>query len=237
MPDLPTRLRAESHSDGYSYLLSLPNEEADDAATRWPLILFLHGIRERGTDVWEVTRQGLPKLLHGQPDLTTDIERDIGAEVAAKFIVIAPQCARDEVWDTAALLALLDNAGREFRIDARRMYATGLSMGGFGTWALGMRHPLRLAAIVPVCGGGRIADIATALRGNPDTLRTLGVWAFHGAKDRTVPLDESERMIDALKSAGVAEVKFTVYPEAQHDSWSAAYSTRELYAWLLTHTR
>ena len=99
------------------------------------------------------------------------------------------------------------------------------------------RQPGRFAAIAPICGGGSIADITTALRTDPKALQRLPVWAFHGAKDRVVPPGESERLVNALKAAGLAEVRFTLYPEAEHDSWSATYANRELYAWLLAHTR
>jgi predicted peptidase len=235
MPDSPTRLRSVTHPAGYSYLLSLPPGRDAGAAGRWPLLLFLHGIGERGTDVWHVALQGLPKLLHGQPGLTA-AEQEIGREVAAQFIVVAPQCPPDEVWDSTALLALLDEVDREFQPDPARIYVTGLSLGGYGTWRLGLRQPGRFAAIAPICGGGSIADITTALRTDPAALQRLPVWAFHGAKDRVVPPGESERMVKALQAAGLAEVKFTLYPEAEHDSWSATYANRELYAWLLAHT-
>jgi predicted peptidase len=186
--------------------------------------------------VWDVARRGLPRLLHGPPGLTA-AEQAVGRDVAARFIVVAPQCPRDEVWDSRGLLALLDEVEREFHPDAARVFVTGLSMGGFGTWTLGMRHPGRIAAIAPICGGGRIADVTTALRTDPAALQGLAVWAFHGAQDRVVPLAESERMIMALKAAHVARVKLTVYPEAQHDAWTETYANPELYAWLLAHRR
>jgi predicted peptidase len=230
-----SRLRGVNRPAGYSYLLSLPPGPDAGAAGRRPLLLFLHGIGERGTEVWRVALQGLPKLLHGQPGLTA-AEQQIGREVAAQFIVVAPQCPRDEVWDSTALLALLDEADREFQPDPARIYVTGLSLGGYGTWRLGMRQPGRFAAIAPICGGGSIADITTALRTDPVALQRLPVWAFHGAKDRVVPPGESARMVAALKAAGLAEVKYTLYPEAEHDSWSETYANQELYSWLLAHS-
>ena len=234
MADPVSPLREERVAGGYAYLLSLPS--APPPGGRPPLLLFLHGLRERGSNVWDICRQGLPKFLHGQPDLSA-VEIEAARTVAAQFVFAAPQCPADEVWEVAPLLAVVDDVQRRFATDPARTYATGLSMGGFGTWALGLRQPRRFAAIAPVCGGGRLADLSAMLRSDPAALRSLGVWAFHGARDRVIPLEESERMIEALRDAGVADVNLTVYPEAQHDSWTAAYTTPELYPWLLRHGR
>lgn len=164
-------------------------------------------------------------------------ERAVGRDIADKFVIVAPQCAQYEVWNEALLLELLDEVGARLNVDAGRIYLTGLSLGGFGVWSLGLRHPERFAALAPVCGGGRIADIATAASRDPESLRRLGVWAFHGANDRVVPVEESERMIDALKKAGLPDVRLTVYPDAAHDSWTATYANPELYRWFLHHQR
>jgi predicted peptidase len=110
-------------------------------------------------------------------------------------------------------------------------------MGGYGTWALGVTHPDRFAAIVPICGGGEMISVLLSSRDKADALKSLGVWAFHGAKDPVVPLEESQRMVNALKRTGVKEVKLTVYPEALHDSWTQTYNEPELYPWLLQHER
>ena len=221
---------------GYNYLVSDPRDFDREPARRWPLILFLHGAGERGSKIADVTRQGLPKLLSPAPELSA-AEIAMGRTIAARFVVIAPQCPHYEVWNEDTLLRLLDDVSRKFNIDPARVYLTGLSMGGFGVWLVGLRHPQRLAALVPVCGGGRVADVATAARQQPDALRRLGVWAFHGALDRVVPLEESERMIEALRREKVSDVKFTIYPECEHDSWSAAYGNPELYEWMLQHRR
>jgi predicted peptidase len=107
-------------------------------------------------------------------------------------------------------------------------------MGGFGTWSLGLSHPERFAAIAPICGGG---DFITPLLAEKARLANLPIWAFHGGKDPVVPVEESERMVNHLKQMGVKEVKFTVYPDAQHDSWTQTYSNPELFAWFLQHSR
>ena len=122
-------------------------------------------------------------------------------------------------------------------VDTNRVYLTGLSMGGYGTWSLATEHPERFAAIAPICGGGDTIQILLTTPAKARALKTLGVWAFHGAKDPVVKVEESERLVAALKKAGGQEVKLTVYPEAQHDSWTETYSHQELYDWFLAHSR
>jgi predicted peptidase len=118
-----------------------------------------------------------------------------------------------------------------------RIYLTGLSMGGYGTWDLGLTYPERFAAIAPICGGGQLITVNLSSRDKGPALKTLGVWAFHGGKDPVVPLEESQRMVAVLKKAGAQDVKLTVYPEARHDSWTETYKNPELYDWLLKHER
>ena len=233
---LPIPLRAISNSRGYDYLVSQPSGSEIKSSRRWPLILFLHGVGERGSNVTDITRQGLPKLLSENSGLSS-VESDIARDIAARFIVVSPQCPNYEVWNDDELLQLLDDVSAEYPIDPSRVYFTGLSMGGFGVWSIGLHHFHRFAALVPICGGGRVSDVVAAAKKDPAALRRLGVWVFHGAKDRVVPLEESERMIEALRAAGLADVKFTMYPDCEHDAWSASYANPELYAWLLKHLR
>jgi predicted peptidase len=228
------RLRAVTNSRTYDYLESRPREFEANSSLRWPLIVFLHGTGERGNAVLDVARQGLPRLLTDNPELSA-AERGVGRDIAERFLIVAPQCAHYEVWNEGRLVALLDDVGERLNVDRGRIYLTGLSLGGFGAWSLGLRHPDRFAALAPICGGGRIADIVTAARQQPEALRRLGVWAFHGANDRVVPVEESERMVAGLKQAGVSDVKLTVYPDVAHDSWTATYANPELYRWFLQH--
>lgn len=217
---LKTRI---SRAVSANYLLFLPKDYRAGSKKKWPLILFLHGAGERGTNIWKVAAHGPPKLVRQQPDFP--------------FIVLSPQCPPDQRWDNDTLLALLDDAMKTHRVDKTRVYLTGLSMGGYGTWSLGLAHPERFAAIAPVCGGG---DRIAVLLPDPkrrDALKSLPVWAFHGAKDPVVKLEESERMVAALRKLGCKEVELTVYPEAQHDSWTATYGERKLYDWFLEHHR
>lgn len=218
---------------GYKYLLSLPTGYNRKSDRRWPLLVFLHGSGERGDDVWSIARHGPPKLLRAD---TSDAPA-ARAALADEFIVVSPQCPKGRWWDRDALLALLDHIAATETVDADRVYLTGASMGGFATWELGLAHPERFAAIVPICGGGSAAVVFEANQTRRQVLRSLGVWAFHGAKDAAVPLRESEHMIELLKFAQVADVQLTVYPDAEHDAWTRTYANPELYAWLLRHQR
>ena len=132
-------------------------------------------------------------------------------------------------WKPEPLIQLVDHVVAKMRIDPTRVYVTGLSMGGYGTWRLVAAHPERFAAAVPICGGGEPREMAGALRRVP-------IWAFHGARDPVVPLSASQEMVDAVQRAG-GDVRLTVYPEVAHDSWTQTYNNPEVYDWLLSHRR
>jgi predicted peptidase len=218
------RLKYETKRSGeIRYLLYLPKDYNAKDSKQWPLMLFLHGAGERGTNLQRVAIHGPPMLAKNGTNFP--------------FIVVAPQCPEGQRWENESLLQLLEHVMKTHKVDASRVYLTGLSMGGYGTWKLGLAHSEKFAAIVPICGGGERIDVLLAGREKVVALRDLGVWAFHGAKDPVVPLEESERMVDAFKKAGVKEVKFTVYPEADHNSWTVTYNNPELYEWLLKHQR
>jgi predicted peptidase len=221
----------------YNYLLHLPKDYHRQSDQKWPLILFLHGAGERGDDVSRVTVHGPPKLLTPGAKLSA-AESAAARLLAEKFIVVSPQCPANTRWDNDTLLALLDRfIEKTQRVDTNRVYLTGLSMGGYGTWSLGLRNPHRFAAIAPICGGGERIDILIGSRAYKTELQGLPVWAFHGAKDTAVPLSESERMVEALKKAGVKDAQLKVYPEAPHDSWTETYANPKLYEWFLQHRR
>jgi predicted peptidase len=241
---------------GYHYLLSLPTGYDAAANKTWPVILFLHGSGERGNDLWKVAVHGPPKLIRGPVPPTTptpgtkaprapapetaearDRREQSAAFLKANFIVVSPQCPAGTWWDDDGVLALLDEITAKHRTDPTRHYLSGLSMGGFGTWSVAMKFPERFAAIVPICGGGNPTDVRRASREKKSALLSLGVWAFHGAKDPTVALAESETMVAALKRSGVTDLQLTVYPEATHDSWTETYQNPALYTWLLKHQR
>ena len=238
---------------GYEYLLSLPTGYDAADSKQWPVILFLHGSGERGTDPWLVAKHGPPKLIrgdtssanpagNGQTSAAVTTEARAQSEPAAEqlrknFIVVSPQCPSGTWWDDDAVLALLDEVIAKHKADPRRIYLTGLSMGGYGAWSVGLKYSERFAAIVPICGGGQYVDVLRSSRDKKAAFLSLGVWAFHGAKDSSVPPEESERMVAALRKAGVTDLDLTVYPEAKHDSWTETYANPELYTWLLKHQR
>ena len=229
---------------GYEYLLFLPKGYEAQADKKWPLILFLHGSGERGTNVWLVSVHGPPKLVKPVVEAPKNETPEARAqrELAMKklsenFIVISPQCPANERWDNDTLLGLLDHINATHRVDTSRVYLTGLSMGGFGTWSLGVRYADRFAALAPICGGGERIDILIAGRKNKAALQSTAVWAFHGGKDTTVPPEESDKMIAAMKKAGATDLQLTIYPEAGHDSWTATYANPKLYDWFLQHHR
>lgn len=221
---------------GTHYLLFTPAGYDDSAGEKWPLLLFLHGSGERGDDLWQVAMHGPPKLLRGRSALSDD-EKEAAAVLGKNFIVISPQCPSGQLWEDDTLIALLDAAESELKVDRSRVYLTGLSMGGYGAWSLASHYPERFAAVVPICGGGSTIELVLATNKKKTALRSLAIHAFHGARDPTVPLSESERMVSVMKQGGVKEVDLTVYPEATHDSWTATYANAELYTWLLRHER
>ncbi len=188
-----------------------PGYEEQDA---WPLLLFLHGAGERGDDLELVKFHGPPKLIdQGQP---------------FPFVVVSPQCLQDRWWEPIELIALLDEIESKYRIDADRVYVTGLSMGGFGTWELAAYAPDRFAAIVPICGGGekfwmkRITHVPT--------------WIIHGGKDTGVPPERSHALLEELREKG-GNVRMTIAPQTGHLVWTSAYNNPELYGWLLQQKR
>ncbi|MCX7009947.1 MAG: prolyl oligopeptidase family serine peptidase [Kiritimatiellaeota bacterium] len=199
------------------YLLYLPEDYAQ-SKKKWPLILFLHGAGERGDDVQVVAKHGPPKLVAAGKQLP--------------FIIVSPQCPQRDWWSNDLQIAALDGLLKEivsnYRVDTDRLYLTGLSMGGFGSWKLATEYPTRFAAVAPICGKG---DPTKA-----KLIKDLPIWVFHGAKDPVVPIANSKDMVDALKQCG-SDVKFTIYPDAQHDSWTETYNNPELYTWFLQHKR
>jgi len=203
------------------YLLFTPRDYKTDGQP-WPLLLFLHGLGECGNNELErVKVHGPPKLVETDSDFP--------------FVIISPQCPPQpggmkdvpKAWKAEQLIQLVDHITTNMHIDGTRVYVTGLSMGGYGTWRLVAGYPERFAAALPICGGGEPSEWAASLRRVP-------IWAFHGAHDAVVPLSESEKMVGAVRRAG-GQVRLTVYPEVEHDSWTQTYDNDEVYRWLLSH--
>jgi len=211
------------------YLLFLPKGYDPKSEKRPPLILALHGAGERGDDVWRADIHGPTKYIAAHPDFP--------------FILVSPICpGGDAHWSTETLSALLDSVIDKYKADKQRIYLTGLSMGGCGAWSLAMTHPEKFAAVIPICGGGEavrpiLARLNYFTPQTKEALKSLPVWAFHGEKDTVVPVSESQHMVSALKALGATEVKLTVYPGVQHNSWEQTYNNPEIYDWLLAHKR
>ncbi|HEY4695851.1 MAG TPA: prolyl oligopeptidase family serine peptidase [Candidatus Hydromicrobium sp.] len=211
----PRKVLIESLGIEYmDYLLFIPSDYYKEETKRWPMILFLHGAGGRGGNVEMLRKVGVSKLVEEDKDFP--------------FIVVSPLCPADRYWVPAVLKKLLDDVCRELRVDMDRIYLTGLSMGGYGTWYTAIKYPDVFAAIAPICGGG---DPYRACR-----LADMPVWVFHGAKDTTVSPQESIKMVEALKDCN-ENVKFTLYPELGHDCWTETYNNPELYQWFLEQSK
>lgn len=213
-------LRAGQHphapqSDGgYAFQLHLPPQAAAPKPDRYPLMIFLHGSGERGTNLDQVKAQGPAKVADRDPRFP--------------FLLISPQLPADQDWDLAKLRAILAWALQSLPADPDRVVLTGLSRGGHATWRWGAAEPSRFAAIAPVAGRG---DPATAC-----TLKTMPVWAFHGDRDDVVTPDGSFAMTRAIRACG-GQPRLTIYPDFGHNSWDPAYDDPALYYWLLAQRR
>ena len=204
------------------------------AGQKYPLVIFLHGAGERGSD-------NKKQLIHGMNDFASD-------EVRAKYpaFVIAPQCPEGKKWvevdwtlpshampeqpsePLASVFELIDHLQKKQPIDSRRIYITGLSMGGFGVWDAIQRRPELFAAAAPICGGG---DPILAKQ-----IQFVPLWVFHGDADDTVKVNRSREMVAALKGVGT-EVKYTEYKGVGHDSWTRTYKDPALYAWMFAQRK
>ena len=215
MTQIPLHFEAQiTQTVQLDYLLYLPPGYDTDPAQRWPLILYLHGAGERGSDPELIKRDGIPHHLESGNNLP--------------FIVVSPQCPADSHWTLhiAALNALLGNVAAHYQVDEHRIYVTGVSLGGAGTWMLAAAHPERFAAVAPI--SSRIVPLPLS------RFQRVPIWVFHGDADDVMPVSEAHRTVDALKSIG-ANVKLTIYPGVGHDAWKQTYNNPELYDWFLTH--
>ena len=194
-----------------NYLLRKPKDY--DPNKKYPLLIFLHGRGEQGTDLQRVKIHGPWKKVE---------------ELGLPMLIVAPQSPKDQWWDTDALEALTLDLIDKLNVDEDRVYLTGLSMGGGGTWRLAARRPDLFAAIVPICGHG--------VPSKAGSFKHLPIWVFHGKRDRTVYLHETTRMVEALHAEDI-EPRVTIYPEAGHDSWSETYNNPKVYEWLLEQRR
>jgi predicted peptidase len=219
--------------------------EGDDAKKRYPLVIFLHGAGERSSGVSTIVFTGVPRsgergsdntrqLVHGVAEFAKEDNRE-----KYPCFLVAPQCPAGAWWSNVNLrtgemgeepsgpgrlvLGLIESVRKEFPVDAKRIYITGLSMGGFGTFDLISRKPDLFAAAIPICGGGA-----------PDQAKKLAkvpMWVFHGGADRVVPPQRSRDMVEAIKKAG-GKPKYTEYKGVGHDSWTRTYRDPKVLKWL-----
>ena len=181
-----------------------------------PMIVFLHGAGERGNDINEVKRHGIPKLFDN------DCEHR-----GHRVITLSPQCPFDDIWNHVVyyLKDFIDSVANEYNVNKNAITLTGISMGGFGTWEMAMTYPDYFAAIAPICGGGMAWRVGA--------LVNLPIRVYHGDMDDAVPLEYSRLMVDKLKACG-SKVEFTIFPGVNHNSWDPAYETTDLIDWLAT---
>jgi predicted peptidase len=195
---------------------------------KYPLVIFLHGAGERGKDNEKQVKHIQIMFNHNTLNKYPSF-------------VLAPQCPEKQMWSDIAsgklsatptrpmqlFIDLLEEILRDYPIDPKRIYITGVSMGGFGTWDLLARFPQRFAAAVPICGGG---DERTA-----EKIKHIPMWVFHGAEDEVVSPKHSRRMVTAIQNAG-GSPGYTEYPGIKHNSWTTAYKEPHLMPWLFRQT-
>jgi len=220
--DRTDMMQAEVYKDAggavLPYRLYVPSNYSA-AAAEYPLVLFLHGAGERGDNNRAQTKKNsVMQTLLSEENLA-----------AYSCVVIAPQCPKDQGWDTETLMGLLEYAEAAWPVDTARIYITGLSMGGYGTWDMLAAYPDYFAAAVPICGGGDPESAAL--------FKDVPVWAFHGAKDTVVGPERSREMVQALEEAGAKDVRYTEYPDAAHASWEPAYREAELFPWMFAQSK
>ena len=197
--------------DDLRYIIRYPKGYTE--GTRYPVILLLHGAGIRGEDMSKLSSCTFFKLTEKHENFP--------------FVCVAPLCTENTWFDLwGSLKKLVKEIANAPYADPSRIYVMGASMGGYATWQLAMSLPEYFAAIVPICGGG--------MYWNAGRLVNVPVWAFHGAKDKTVLVEESIKMVEAAKKRG-ADATLTIYPENSHDAWCDTYSNPDVFSWLLQH--
>jgi predicted peptidase len=211
------RIYTDAAGERHRYVVFVP--DGYEASHQFPLILFLHGKGECGTDGIRQTQVGLGPAIRRQIH-------------SFPFIVVFPQSEQGNWWpetpDARRALAILDEVKSQYSVDPERLYLTGISLGGFGAWWLAEAYPEMWAAIVPICGGGNPKEAAK--------IKDIPCWCFHGGQDRSVPVSASRLMVEALRRVG-SNPKYTEYSGVGHNSWNKAYAEKELFSWLSAQHR
>jgi acetyl esterase/lipase len=224
--------KIELHGATYRFQVYLPEEWRRDDHKEWPVILFLHGRGERGSEGMWQTQIGLPQAVRDHPERWP-------------FVIVMPQCSQANYWTDPEILAMamaaLDQETAEFRGDPERTYLTGLSLGGYGAWELARLHPRRWAAVAIAASGifwsyaaERWQEASTLPEEYAQALRRTPVWLFHGSDDNLVVPRQSELMFTAFKAAG-GHIRLWIYQGLKHDCWTRAYNEPDLPLWMLAH--
>jgi predicted peptidase len=194
----------------YNYLLYLPKDYSATKAS-YPLIIYLHGGSQRGNDLTKLKTYGLPQQVDKSKDFP--------------FIIASPQCPDGKFWSTDNWFEpLYDELTTKYRVDPKRIYLTGISIGGYGTWQTAVAYPDKFAAIVPLCGG---CDDSTQVC----TIKHIPIWTFHGTADNVIPINETEQLVKRLEQCG-GHVKFTRLENEGHGI-QYLYEDKSIYDWLL----
>lgn len=226
--ELPQAISKTTTSLNPKFIVATPAGSAGAEAP--PLLIFLHGAGQRGSDI---------EKLREQPPL-----KYFNTQTAQHFVIVMPQCLSDQggvkhIWEVADLEVLFAHLTQTIRFDQRRVYLIGYSMGGYGTWAWASAHPEHFAAIAPHAGGlghGGPKDVTPELDQWVKKLAPLPIRIVHGAQDNVVPSERSERMFQLLKASGATQVELRMLPGKDHGI-GYALAEEELYAWLLKHSR
>ena len=213
-------LNQNSKDVRYNYLSYLPNDYKSDTLRKWPLIIYLHGGSDRGTDINKLYTSGIPDQIYRGRQFP--------------FVILSPQCPEYIRWSTDNWFEnFFKKVTARYRIDTNRVYLTGFSLGGSGTWYLGAKYPDKFAAIAPISGFTSHMDF---IDNNIDKLVDIPIWAFHGKTDMVVPFEETERIINMLQGKN-KNLKFTVEPDVGHWIHWLVYPYKELYDWFLEYDK
>lgn len=211
----------ESKTEDVRYWIFLPKDYETQAKNGGaPLFLFLHGAGERGDSPGEIGKV----KVHGPPKFLDDEKFNKNWPC----VTVSPQCKNEFAWSPAQLMLLLDHVEKEYKIDKNRIYVSGISMGGFGSWMCLQENPKRFAAAAPICGGAKLEWAGK--------VKDVPIWNFHGDRDTVVPFDLSVKMVDAIRKADGKKIIFTVYEGVGHDAWTKTYDNQLLYDWIFSHS-
>lgn len=208
--------QSKSRAD-YDYLVYLPKDYSGQTRN-YPLVIYLHGGSHKGNDLNKLKEYGLPYLV----DQGNDFD----------FIVVSPQCPDNKYWSSDNWFEpLYEKIIAKYRINPDKVYLTGISMGGYGTYIVAMDHPDKFAAIVPLCGGCNDSDTTRICN-----LKNIPIWAFHGTTDNLITITETERIVNTLDKCE-GKIKFTKLEGEGHGIQYLYEKHPQIYEWMLKQSR